>query len=110
MAHPNLDRRITIQSATFARDAHGQSNPTWSNFLVDLPAEYLPVSGAEQFQAQQQLARAVTKFRIRWRDDITRKMRLTFESNTWDVKHIEEDRRYDRHQFSVITAELVPAP
>ena len=109
MPHPHLDRRITIQSATETQDAHGQPVETWSDFLAELPAEYLPVSGAEQFQAQQVLARAVAKFRIRWRDDLTRKMRLTFESQTFGITHAEEDRRYDRHQFLIVTAELIPA-
>ena len=108
MPHPNLDRRITVQSATETQDAHGQPVETWADFLAELPAEYLPVSGAEQFQAQQVLARAVAKFRIRWRDDLTRKMRVTFDGVTFDLRHFEEDRRYDRRQYMILSVEAVP--
>ena len=98
-----------MQSATETQDAHGQPVETWSDFLTELPAEYLPVSGAEQFQAQQVLARAVAKFRIRWRDDLTRKMRLVFEDQTFGITHVEEDRRWDRHQYMILSTEQVPA-
>jgi SPP1 family predicted phage head-tail adaptor len=108
MAHPHLDRRITIQSATETQDANGQPIPAWADFITSLPAEYLPVSGAEQFQAQQVLARAVAKFRIRWRDDLTREMRVVFDSVTFDLRHFEEDRRFDRRQYMILSVEAVP--
>ena len=108
MPHPHLDRRITIQSATETQDAHGQPIETWADFATELPAEYLPVSGAEQFQAQQVLARAVAKFRIRWRDDLTRKMRVIFDDVTFDLRHFEEDMRHSRHQYMILSVEAVP--
>lgn len=107
---PNLDRRITIQSAATAPDASGEPIKTWSDFAADEPAEYLPVSGREQLEAQQQLATAVARFRIRYREDLTRAMRLVFEGATWNIRHLEEDRRFDRRQYLLITAELVAAP
>lgn len=109
LAQPNLDRRVTIQSASTAADAAGQPIETWSDFAADVPAEYLPVSGSEQFEAQQQLARAVARFRVRHRADLTRRMRLVFEGGNWNIRHLEEDRRYGRRQYLVITAELVGA-
>ena len=108
MAAVNLDRRITVQSVTETQDAHGQSVQTFASFLTDLPAEYIPVSGAEQFQAQQVLARAVAKFRIRWRDDLTRKMRVIFDDVTFDLRHFEEDMRHSRHQYMILSVEAVP--
>ncbi len=106
---PELDRRITIQSATVAQDASGSEIPTWSNLHVDMPAEYLPLSGSEQFEASQRLATARARFRIRYRSDLTRKMRIVFESENWNLTHIEEDRRFDRRQYTILTAELLAA-
>ena len=106
---PNLDRRITVQSATEVRDAAGQPIETWADFAANLPAEYLPVSGGEQFEAQQRLATRRSRFRIRYRTDITRKMRLQYAGEDWNIRDVEEDRRFDRRQYSIITAEVIAA-
>jgi SPP1 family predicted phage head-tail adaptor len=106
---PELDRLITIQSATEAQDASGQPIETWADLEADVPAEYMPVSGGEQFAAFQHLATAIARFRIRYRTDLTRKMRLIFEDETWNLRHFEEDRRFDRRQYLVLTAELIAA-
>lgn len=106
---PNLDRLIDIQVATETRDAAGQPVETWADFVAKVPAQYMPVSGREQFEAQQVLATAVAKFRIRYRSDITRKMRLVFEVENWEIRHLEEDLRFDRRQFMILSAELVAA-
>ena len=105
----NLNRRITIQSATETQDAHGQPIETWADFAAELPAQYLPVAGREQFSARQRLAIAVTRFRIRYRTDLTRKMRIVFESQNWDITHFEEEAQHDRRQYMLIYAELVGA-
>ena len=104
----NLDRRIDIQSATEAR-VDGLLAETWTDLEADVPAQYLPVSGGEQLRADAQLATAIARFRIRYREDLTRKMRLVYESENWDIQHIEEDRRYDRRQYTMITAKLIEA-
>lgn len=108
MPAPNLDRRITIQSAIETQDASGQPIQTWSDLAADEPAEYLPVSGMERFAARQYQAIAVARFRIRYRTDITRKMRLVYEGETYDITAAEEDRRFDRRQYLLITAEAKP--
>jgi len=105
----NLDRRIDIQSATEVQDAVGELIETWANLDAGVPAEVMPLSGGEQFAASQHLASAVTRFRVRHRTDLTRKMRVVYDSQNWDIKHLEEDHRFDRLQYLVITAELKPA-
>lgn len=107
---PNLDRLIDIQSVTETRDEFGDPVETWADFDTNVPAEYLPVSGAEQFQSQQHLATATARFRIRYRTDLTRKMRIVFDGDTWNVQHFEEDRRFDRKQYTIVTALLIAAP
>lgn len=106
---PNLDRRITIQSATTTPDATGQPIKTWADLAADVPAEYLPLSGREQLEAGQHLATAVARFRIRFRSDLARAMRVVFESQYWNIRHFEEDRRFDRRQYMIVTAELIAA-
>lgn len=106
---PELDRLLTIQSATEAQDASGEPIETWADLEADVPCEYIPVSGAEQFQAFQHLATATARFRVRYRDDLTRKMRIVFGGENWNLRHWEEDRRYDRRQYMILTAEVIAA-
>jgi len=106
---PELDRLITIQSATEVQDASGEPIETWADLEADVPAEYMPVSGGEQFAAFQHLATVVARFRIRYRTDLTRKMRIVFQDENWNLRDAEEDRRYDRKQYMILTAELLAA-
>ncbi len=104
----NLDRRITIQQSIETEDDEGGRSATWSNLVADLPAQYLPVGGAEKFSqdADRRRATANCRFRIRYRTDLTRKMRLTFDGDTWDVLHFEEEASHSRKQYMLIYAEM----
>lgn len=106
---PNLDRIITIQSVTEVRDAAGQTIETWADFAADEPCEYLPLSGSEQLQADQRVAKSRARFRIRYRDDLTRKMRIVYDAENWNLLSYEEDRRFDRRQYMILMAELIAA-
>lgn len=104
-----LDRTLDIQSASASQDAYGEPIETWSTTLAAVPCEYVPLSGAERLQADQLLATKRAQFRIRHRTDLTRVMRLVFESETWEIRDLEEDRRYPRRAMLLITAELIAA-
>ena len=106
---PNLDRVITIQSVTEVRDGAGQPIETWADFAADEPCEYLPLSGSEQLQADQRVATSRARFRIRYRDDLTRKMRIQYDGENWNLLSYEEDRRHGRRQYLILTAELIAA-
>ena len=100
----SLDRRITIQQNTTTRDAAGQPIDSWAD-LATVWAEVIPVGGSEIFQAKQTGAEAVAKFRIRYRGDILRKMRVVYDSDNYDIADVAEDRRSRaRRQFEIITA------
>ena len=104
MSNPGrLDRRITIQQNTPTRDSVGQSIDSWAD-LATVWAEVVPVSGSESFQAKQVGAEAVAKFRIRYRSDVLRKMRVVYDSDNYDIADIQEDRRFERRQYQIITA------
>jgi len=98
-----LDRWITIQQNTTAQDSAGEPIKTWATFAT-VWAEVVPVGGTEIFQAQQFGAETVVKFRIRYRGDVTRAMRVNYDSDNFDITDVAEDRRYERRQFEIITA------
>ncbi len=104
MSEPgHLDRRITVQQNTPAQDAAGQPVESWAD-LATVWAEVVPVGGTELFQARQFGAETVVKFRIRYRGDVTRAMRVVYDSDNYDIADVAEDRRFERRQFEIITA------
>ncbi len=104
MTNPGrLDRRIVIEQRTPTQDAAGQPIDSWAE-LATVWAEVVPVGGSEVFQAKQFGAETVKKFRIRWRGDVTTKMRVVYDSDNYDIADVSEDRRFERRQFEIITA------
>ncbi len=99
----SLDRRITIQQNTTTRDAAGQPIPSWAD-LATVWAEVVPTGGREIFEAQQTGAETVAKFRIRYRGDVLRKMRVVYDTDNYDIADVAEDRRFERRQYEIITA------
>jgi len=84
-----LDRRITIESATETQDTFGEFVPVWSTFATEW-AEFEPQvqreTADEAFVAE---ARAV--FRVRYRSDITTKMRIVHDDGlTYAIEGIAQ--------------------
>ncbi len=98
-----LDRRITIEQNTPTQDGAGQPIDSWAA-LATVWAEVVPVGGSERFQAMQVGAETVVKFRIRYRGDVLRAMRVVYDSDNYDIADVAEDRRFERRQFEIITA------
>jgi SPP1 family predicted phage head-tail adaptor len=89
-----LDRRITLQSAVEARDAHGEPIQTWSE-IKQVYARRTSVQGRERFSNDQRLATRVAMFRIRWLSGLNEKMRLldSDDATIWRIVGISDDRR-----------------
>lgn len=104
MSIGRMDRQIVIEQNTPTQDAAGQPIESWAT-LATVWAEYLPVSGREFWQAKQVNAQAVANFRIHYRSDVTRKMRLTSEGDTYDIVDANEDRRFGYKEFLLIRGE-----
>jgi len=79
-----LRHRITIQQATETLSATGAVSLTWAT-LATVWAERMDLSGREFFQASQVNAEKTVKFRIRYRADLTAKMRVVHEGKTYDL-------------------------
>ncbi len=99
-----MDQQITIQQNTPTQDATGQPIESWAT-LATVWAEYLPVSGREFWAARQVNATAVANFRIHYRSDVTRKMRVSFDGDTYNIADAAEDRRFGYKEFLLIRAE-----
>lgn len=85
----DLDRKIIIQSATDAQDDYGAVTQTWATFAT-VWAKKRDIRGSEQFVAQQVNARIAATFTIYWLDGVTEEMRISYESQYWDIRSINE--------------------
>jgi SPP1 family predicted phage head-tail adaptor len=84
-----LDRRITIEGVGEGRTASGDVTETWSTVAVVWAGIRAP-RGDEVFAAREEQAERELVFRIRWRSDVTAKMRIQYDGLTWDIEHVAE--------------------
>ena len=97
-----LDRRIVIQSETIARDDFGGEDPTWSTLAtVWAGIEYR--SGTETNEADQMVSMNKIMFTIRYRTDITARMRIYYNSVYYYITLVEQ---LGRQEGTVLHCEL----
>jgi SPP1 family predicted phage head-tail adaptor len=90
----DLDRRLTIEEYIETQDAYGEPIKDWV-VLDTVWAQITPVRGSERYVAQQVSGEAETRFRIRWRDDVTDKMRLVYENAYYNITAVLEIGRHE---------------
>lgn len=74
-----LRHRITIQTRTDTQDGFGQPVASWTNYLLNEPAEKRDLSGRELIAAQAVHSETTTEFVIRYKAGIDAKARILFE-------------------------------
>lgn len=90
-----MDRRVIIQSLTETTDSFGQLVQSWST-LATVWAEKTDLKGREYFAAAQVNAEITTRFRMRYRSDVTPLNRLvTADSREYDILSVAETGRRD---------------
>ncbi len=90
MRSGKLDRRVTFETATAARDTLGGDTHTWSE-LATVWAEEARMTGAETVAAQETVDEATVKLRIHWRDIQPGPLvRFVYKSKTWRIHSVEE--------------------
>lgn len=84
-----LNRRITIQEPTETQDDYGEAIQSWATYRT-VWAEKRDLPGNEAFDADQIVAEAVTDWRIRHLSGLTRKMRISYGGDIYDIRSIKE--------------------
>jgi len=84
-----LDRSIVIDDLTDAKDDYGGKTETWAPFAT-VWAKVTPLRGGEYQAAAQIGAQVDTVFRIRWLAGVTRRMRINYDGQVYDIQHIAE--------------------
>lgn len=89
LAAGSLNRRITLQAPVVTRDAYGGAVTTWSD-VATVWAAVIPMRGRELFAAQQVVALAEIKIRMRYRAGVDEAMRIVFDGKHYGIQHIAE--------------------
>ena len=95
LAAGRLNKRVTLQRATAARDGHGQPIETWSNAAV-VWAAIEPIRGREYFAAQQFATEVTHRLRIRYRSDVRATWRVRYGTRTFRIESVIDP--LERHE------------
>lgn len=84
------NQRIKLQAKSVTRNAIGEEVVTWTDVVTDTAdhaiwAEAWPLKGREFFAAQQTQYAADVRFRIRYRDGVTREQRILWNDDPYDI-------------------------
>lgn len=93
-----LNRRITIQEPTETQDDYGEAIQSWATFRT-VWAEVRQKPGQESFDADQIVAETNTVFKIRYLTGLTRKMRISYISDIYDIHSISEIGFKEGHEI-----------
>lgn len=80
--------RITVKVETTAQDAAGQPIVTLTNWLVDEPASFEPISGNETSRGRQVEAGIRAIFIVRYRSGYTPEMQISFDGQLYGIVHV----------------------
>jgi SPP1 family predicted phage head-tail adaptor len=103
-----LDREIIfIEKVTEVGEANGQELVSWREIenypCVSSSKEDMP--GKEVFDADRLAYSQLTKFVIRYRDDINAEMRIVYETKVYNI--VSPPQEEGRKRFMIITANLI---
>lgn len=108
MFAPNLRHRITLQEQTPIQDTTtGAVVLSWTDWLVDEPAEVVPLSGREFLQAQTTQVQVDARMTIRWRTGVLPTMRAQFDGATYQITAVLPDPSA-RRWLTLMVKQLVP--
>jgi SPP1 family predicted phage head-tail adaptor len=93
-----MRQRITVKVETTAQDEAGQPVVTLSDWLVDEPAKFEPISGGEGARGRQVEAGISAIFTVRFRDGYTPQMAVEFAGDTYWIVYVKQVGGMDRYR------------
>ena len=84
-----LRHRVLIQQPIETQNNYGEPEVVWSNLATGVRASILPLSGREFFAARQFTSEIEFKIGMRYRNDVTAKMRIVDMDSTTDHYYID---------------------
>lgn len=99
----DLNEEIVIQSYAMTSKSTGERVPTWSTFAT-VWANVKERTGREYYNSDQFSADAAAIFTIYYRSDVTRKMRISYRGQYWDIESIREMKDPNKMHLTEIAA------
>lgn len=90
-----LNRAITIEQRSPAKDTFGHQIDTWTTFATTR-ASIEPLSGAQVVAAGAQLGETMVQVVMRWRPGVTASMRARYRDNLYSIVSVLDE--YERHR------------
>ena len=86
-----LRHRVIIQQPTVAYNSYGEPTTTWST-LATVWASIKPIWGMESknAEADQLQSTVMHDIRVRFREDVTPLMRITYSTRTFDIEMVTD--------------------
>ena len=84
-----MHRWITIEQFTAVQDAFGQETKTWNEF-ASVWTQKADIKARERFAAQQDIAEETTRFRMRYLEGVSPKMRIVHDGKVYNITGIAE--------------------
>ena len=78
--------KITIQQQTTTQ-VYGEVQNNWTTFAI-VWAKIQPLTGREYFSAKQIVDEQMLRMTIRYIDNVTTKMQVSYDSNTYDIRDV----------------------
>ena len=100
-----MDRRVSLQARTLSRNSYGEETESWSE-IAEVWAEKVDLRGREYYAAAQANADVTTRWRIRYRSDVTVLHRLLYDSVVYEINQVAEIGR--QAGLELITTAQVP--
>ena len=83
-----LRHRVSIQEPEETQNLYGEPEVTWTNVATGIWAGIEPLRGREFFAAKQYNSEIDAKIVMRYRSDVTAKMRVLHSSNEYYVDSV----------------------
>lgn len=100
-----MRQRVSIQSASVAKNSYGESIQTWTE-TAEVWAAVEPLEGREYFQAQQVQAETSIRVRVRYLSGVVPTMRIIYGARTLEVLAVI-DRDEQHKELHLMCRELV---
>lgn len=102
-----LNRKITIQKKTIAKDADGYPAETWVDLKTNVPASIITTGGREFYAAQKMNAETSAVIKIRYRFGINIRMQVKYGNRIFEIIGIADPE--ERHEELLLSCrEVIP--
>lgn len=102
MSAGELNKLLTIQQSTEVTNTYGEITSTWST-LVQLWGSISPAASGEKFDGKSIDTVATHRIKTRYYEGITAKMRVVWNSRTFDINSVVIENERNRYLNLVCT-------